>query len=156
MCAIEGLTILIALLQAPLSRTSQQERAFMIMAERTTATHNETRSLVEYLERPKLELIVLMMLQILKVAFICGSVLTTALAVIYWPDWTVVQYCHCCVWLRPIMYQDPRCNHTQAQKLENNICAIDWLGHEHSISNWNRIENVGGDLLFFFLISLAG
>lgn len=148
MCAIEGITILIELLQIAFSRTSQQERAFMIMAERTTATHDETRNLVEYLERPKLELIVPMMLQIIKVVFIRWSTLTTVLAVIYWLDWAAVQYCHCCAWFRPIMHQHPRCNHMQGQKLKNSLCAIDWLGREQSISKWNRIGSLGGDLVF--------
>lgn len=66
LCGLEGLTILLMLLHAFKINISQRERAFVILAKRTTATHDETRTLQEYLERPKLELIVPMMLQFCK------------------------------------------------------------------------------------------
>ncbi len=47
------------------------------------------------MERPKLELILPIMLQVWKVMFIRGSKFTTAMAVLYWIDWVVIQYCHC-------------------------------------------------------------
>jgi hypothetical protein len=60
------------------------------MAKRTTTTDGDTRSLVEISQRPKLELILPMMLEIENVF----SRFTTAMAILYWIDWAVVRYCH--------------------------------------------------------------
>jgi len=112
MCGLEGLTILIFLLQAPLVGVSQRQRAFTLMAKRTKNTPSETRSLVEYLGRPKLELILPMMLQVGKVVFIRGSILTTSIAVLYWIEWAMVQYCHCLVYFSPFTSEKSKCEHT--------------------------------------------
>jgi hypothetical protein len=45
---------------------------------------------VEISQRPKLELILPMMLEIENVF----SRFTTAMAILYWIDWAVVRYCH--------------------------------------------------------------
>jgi len=108
-CALEGLLILLSLAHAPFTKTSQLERAFTILSLRTIASSHTEKPLVEYLERPKLELILPMMLQIVKVAFISGSRLTTVLAYCYWVGWVLVQYCHCLVWMWPITEEPARC-----------------------------------------------
>ncbi|PMD15351.1 hypothetical protein NA56DRAFT_710021 [Hyaloscypha hepaticicola] len=95
LCGLEGLTILFFLIQARFVHISQRTRTFTIAVKRTTTTHDDTRSLVKYVERPKLELIAPMMLQIWKVIFISGSWFTTTMAILYWLDWAAVQYCHC-------------------------------------------------------------
>ena len=123
-CSLEGITILTKLLYGPFTRTSQKEQAFTIMAQRTTSDHNEKRSLVGCLGRPKLELMVPVLLQIVKVMFVRGSLVTTILAAMYGLDWIVVQYCHCYVWFRPFTYQHPTCNHTREERLNKDICKI--------------------------------
>jgi hypothetical protein len=126
LCGLEGLTLLFFLVQAPFVRISQRQRAFTLMAKRTTATHSETRSLVEYLGRPKLELILPIMLQIWKVLFIRGSILTTSIAVLYWIDWAVVQYCHCLVYFSPFTKEISKCKHTTQHNDADTICDRDW------------------------------
>jgi hypothetical protein len=42
-----------------------------------------------------------MMLQILKVVFIRGSWVTTAMAIMIWLDWAAVQYCQLWIWFYP-------------------------------------------------------
>jgi hypothetical protein len=91
LCGPEGLTILCSLVQAPFAHMSQRKRAFDIMAKRTTTTHGDTRSLVEISQRPKLELILPVMLQIGKVFFLRASRFTTAMAILYWIDGAVVE-----------------------------------------------------------------
>jgi hypothetical protein len=74
LCGLEALTILFALARAICTKQTfrkpvlqrvaarTKERAFTLMAARTTASHDETKPLVEFLERPKLELILPMVL----------------------------------------------------------------------------------------------
>jgi hypothetical protein len=97
------------------------------MAKRTTTTHKDTRSLVEYLERPKLELVLPMMLQIWKVVFIRGLKITTVMAILYWMDWATVQYCHCWVYFTPITKGKSKCGHTAQRGSEGDgICKREW------------------------------
>lgn len=128
LCGLEGLTILFALVHAPFVHASQRQRAFTIMARRTSTTHHETRSLVEYLERPKMELILPMVLQIWKVIFIRGSRITSVMATFYWLNWAVVQYCHCWVWFAPITREGAACYHPQ--NTVGSICQPRWGGEE--------------------------
>lgn len=99
LCGFEGLTILISCLQARWKNIPQRERSFHILARRTAAPDIEIESLTAHLGRPMLELILPMMLQILKVIFIRGSWVTTAMAVMIWSDWGAVQYCHILIWI---------------------------------------------------------
>jgi hypothetical protein len=150
-CGLEGLTIFLAIVHAPCVGVSQRKRAFTIMAQRTTAAHDETRPLVEYLERPKLELILPMMLQIWKVIFIRGSGLTTVLAALYWLDWAVVQYCHCWVCVAPLTEEGPICRHTATT--EGMICQPDWGCKEEIGDNFHEfIESWTSDSLVFILL----
>jgi hypothetical protein len=126
-CGLEGLTILLTLITAPFEQVSQRERAFTILAQRTTTSHDEKRPLATYLDMPKLELVWPMMLQIWKVVFIRGSKITTVLAVLYWIDWAAVQYCHCWVWFRPFTERTPLCRHGDNAE-DFNVCQIDWVG----------------------------
>ena len=125
------------LITAPFQYVSQRERAFTILAQRTTTSHNEKRPLATYLDRPKLELVLPMMLQIWKVVFIRDSKITTVLAIMYWIDWAAVQYCHCWVWFRPFMEETPVCRHGDGAE-DFNVCEIDWVGP--TIRN----DNIGG------------
>jgi hypothetical protein len=81
---------------------------------------------VEYLGKPKLELILPMMLQIWKVIFIRGSTLTSSIAVLYWIDWAVVQYCHCLVYFSPFTNEISKCGHTAQHIDADTICDRDW------------------------------
>jgi hypothetical protein len=126
-CGLDGLTILFFLMQAPFVHISHRTRTFTIMSKRTTTTHDDTRSLVEYAERPKLELIAPMMLQLGKVIFIRGSWFTTTKAILYWLDWATVQYFHCWVYFRPVTEEKPHCQHAiQHADEERSICKRDW------------------------------
>jgi len=101
--------MLLAIIVAPFKHIPQRQRAFTLLAQRTAAAHDEKHSLAEVLERPKLELILPMMLQIWKVVFIRGSKITTVMVIMYWIDWAAVQYCHCWVWLKPLSGGPPAC-----------------------------------------------
>jgi len=126
-CGLEGLTILFFLVQAPFIHVTQRKRAFTIMAKRTTTTHKDTRPLVEILGRPKLELVLPMMLQIWKVVFIRGSKITIVMALLYWIDWAAVQYCHCWVYFKPITKGKSKCGHTVQRGSEGDgICKREW------------------------------
>lgn len=74
--------------------------------------------MAEHLERPKLEIVIPMMLQFWKVVFIRGSLVTTGLAAVYWSNWAVVQYCHLWIWLDPWTRELP------------------WLEYGNPIPNW--------------------
>jgi hypothetical protein len=127
LCGLEGLTILFFLIQARFVHISQRTRTFTIMAKRTTTTHDDTRPLVEYVERPKLELIVPMMLQIWKVIFIRGPWSTTTMAILYCFDWATVQYCHCWIYFRPITEKKSHCQRAiQHAHEERSVCKRDW------------------------------
>jgi hypothetical protein len=81
---------------------------------------------VEYVERPKLELIAPMMLQIWRLVFIRGSWFTTTMAVLYWVDWATVQYYHCWIYCRPTTEEKLHCPHAiQHAKEERSICERD-------------------------------
>jgi hypothetical protein len=121
------MTILFFLVKAPFEHVSQRKRAFTIMAKRTTTAHDDTRSLVDYLERPKLELILPMMLQFLKAMIIHGSTITTVMAAMYWIDWAMVQYCHCWVYFRPITNEESTCENTIHHGFKGDpICERGW------------------------------
>lgn len=159
LAGLEGLVILICLLQARYNKVTQKERAFTVLAKRTTSTHEETKPLVEFLDRPKLEMIIPMMLQIFKVVFITGAPLTTAMAVMYWLDWATIQYCQCWVWWSPAASEKPRCRHTHSV-YEGAVCKLDWRGRnrsEDSIKTVCRAAKwIGIILLFLSNVGIAG
>jgi hypothetical protein len=80
---------------------SQRQRSSQIIAHRMAALHDETESLAKYLGRRKLELILPMMLQILKVVFIRGYWVTTAMVILICLDWAAVQCCQLWIWFSP-------------------------------------------------------
>ena len=77
---------------------------------------------MEISQRPKLELILPMMLQIENVF----SRFTAAMAILYWIDWAVVRYYHCWVCFVPVTDEKSRCRHT-GQEIDagDSICAGD-------------------------------
>lgn len=157
LAGLEGITVILCLIQAPFSKISQRERAFTILAKRTTSTHDEARSLVEVLGRPKLELIVPMMLQIVKLMFITGSKITITLAVMFWLDWVVIQYCHCWVWFSPNSESRPRCKHnTHDRARAGSVCKPDWVGSTALDDNVDWSKRMAKPLGSFVLLITHG
>lgn len=73
-----------------------------------------------------------MMLQILKVIFIRGSWVTTAMAIMIWLDWAAIQYCHIWIWFyhdqeeavwRPLHGQD----HSESTSVPSLGRGVDFL-----------------------------
>jgi hypothetical protein len=125
-CLLEFFHILVCLLSARLFRIPQPQIAFMLLARRTSATHGDQRSLFDYTERPKLEFILPTVLQMVKVIFVRGSPLTTALAAMYSLDWILVQYCHAQVRLAPITKAAGVCR-CRRNEDNNGICRKQWI-----------------------------
>jgi hypothetical protein len=72
-----------------------------------------------------------MMLQIWKVFFIRDSWLTKTMALLFWIDWAVVQYCHCWVWLAPLVEERPQCQHDLEYRKVEKVCERKWVSiHE--------------------------
>jgi hypothetical protein len=118
------------------------------MAARTTASHDETKPLVEFLERPKLELILPMALLFWKTLFIRGVPWLTASAVLLWADWALVQFLHCVVWFWPHSKDKPRCHDSKEGRRWNPVCTMEWMRlEEDDVSALVRMARMGGTVI---------
>lgn len=118
------------------------------MASRTTASHDETKPLVEFLERPKLELILPMALLFWKALFIRGVPWLTASAVLLWADWALVQFLHCVVWFWPHSKDKPRCHDSKEGRRWNPVCTMEWMRlEEDDVSALVRMARMGGTVI---------
>lgn len=118
------------------------------MAAWATASHDETKPLVEFLGWPKLELILPMVLLFWKALFIRRVPWLTASAVLLWADWALVQFLHCVVWFWLHSKDKPRCHHSKDGRMGNLVCAMEWTKFEEDdISALVRIARTGGTVM---------
>ncbi|MCJ1482875.1 hypothetical protein MMC06_003041 [Schaereria dolodes] len=121
LCGFESLIMLFHLLMAPILSISQRQMSTAILKQRratVTIQASETHGLILgsadegggedgdqesnrddfSIERPKLEIIIPIMLQFCKIVFIRGVPWTTAFAILLWSNWAVVEYMRCLVY----------------------------------------------------------
>ena len=99
LCGLETILILLHLLRAPFQRVRLRVRCFELIQARENAFEDEQRRVSP--RRPKIEVIIPLILQIWKVIFIRGASFTKAICTLYWTNWALVEILHLIVWLPP-------------------------------------------------------